>query len=298
MEETNLFKEHNNDSIIVYKSFYKDFFATIIKKVSFILPCIILLSIFIVGLLFCHFIDIDNHMAINLKNSFISPSFEYPFGTNQFGQNQLYSIFIGAYKTLALAFCATAINTILGIIFGIMWGTNKLFDKVMFVIKNIVDNVPLIFFYVLIIMFLGDGFIPLLIVVVIFGWVDFAYLVRNNLMIIKSKDYNKVSQLFKVPMRTRAFNNYLPSILPILFNNIALCIPKIVALEILISYFGFSFGGSYPSLGMLFYSSIYSNNYFIEPHVFFIPFAFLLTINLCTYFISKTISNNFIKERI
>jgi ABC-type dipeptide/oligopeptide/nickel transport system permease subunit len=138
----------------------------------------------------------------------------------------------------------------------------------MFIIKNLVDNVPMVFFYVLIIMLLGDGFTPLLLIVILFGWMDFACVIRNNLMIIKSKDYNKVTSLYKVPFHKRIINNYLPPIMPILFNNIAICIPKIIALEILISYFGFSFGSSNPSLGMIFYSSIYSNTYFTKPYIF------------------------------
>jgi oligopeptide transport system permease protein len=297
MKEASLFSEHKTQTNINYKSFYKDFFKNTFKKSSIIIPTIILLSIFIIGMVFCHFIDLNKHLQIDMTKAYISPSLEYPFGTNSSGQNQFYIVFIGTYKTLLLAFCATIINIVLGIIFGILWGTSKKFNAFMFIVKNLVDTVPMIFFYVIIVAIIGDGFIPLLLVVILFGWIDFACIIRNTLVIIKSKDYNKVSQLYNVPLHKIALNNYMPSILPILFNNIAVCIPKIIALEILISYFGFSFGSSDPSLGMLFYSSIYSNAYFRESYMFFIPFAFLFTINICTYLVGKTISNNFAKEK-
>ena len=291
-------KEENISDYIPHKSFYKDFARKTFKKSSFIIPSLILLTIFIIGLILCHFVDLETRVVIDMDKNYLSPSLSYPFGTNAFGENQLYLVLIGAYKTLLLSFIATLINLVIGIIIGMLWGTSKKIDSFMFVFKNLVDNTPLIFFYVLIVAILGDGFIPLLIVVTLFGWLEFACLIRNNLMLLKTKDYNKISKLYNVPLMKVAINNYLPSLLPLIFNNIALCIPKMIALEITVSYFGFSFGASYDSLGMLMYSSISNNSYYTYPHLFLIPFIFLFIINLCTYFISKTVSNNFVKEEI
>lgn len=298
MKENKLFEEHQETQTLVSKSYYRDFFAVTLTKLSFVLPTIMILLLFIIGFIFCHFFNIERYLEIDMTSVFIPPCFKYPFGTNGSGQNQFYLVFIGVYKTLLLSFVATFINLILGIIIGIFWGVNKKADSLFLTLKNILDNTPLIFFYVILVTIMGDGFIPLLIVIILFGWLDFAFIIRNNLQLINSKDYNKVSMLYNIPLYKRAINNYLPSILPILFNNIALCIPKMIALEIMISYFGFSFGNSYPSLGMLIYSTISNSTYFTNPHMFLIPFIFLFIINICVYFISKTISENFLKEKI
>jgi len=299
MNDSNLFLESTDkSSVAVKRNYYKSFAKEVLKKPSFIIPTIILIVLFITGFVLCNFINVESELVINMDKKYLSPSFRYPLGTNAFGQNQFYIILIGTYKTLLLAIVATFINIIIGIIVGSLWGTSKKVDSFMFIFKNLVDNTPLIFFYVIIVLLLGDGFIPLLIVVTLFGWLEIAYLIRNNLLLIKSKDYNKVSRLYKVPLRKIVINNYLPSILPILFNSIAISIPKMIALEITIFYFGFSFGNGNPSLGTLLYTAISYNTYFIYPHIFFIPFAFLTTINLCSYFISKTISNSSSKEVI
>ena len=118
------------------------------------------------------------------------------------------------------------------------------------------------------------------------------------MMILKVKDYNKVSKLYKVPLHKVALNNYLPSILPVLFNRLALCIPQTLALEVTISYFGFSFGSKKPSLGVILYNSISRSTYFTHSYLFYIPLIILFIINVCFYFISKTISNKFTKEEI
>ena len=298
MEDNKLFNEAICNNTITHRNFYKDFFKATFKKTSFIIPFLIISLIFIVGFIMCNFTEFANIKDINLELSFSSPSLKYPFGLNEFGQNQLYLVLICSYKTLLLAFIVTLINTTIGIFIGIAWGSSKNFSRVMFIVKNVLDNVPLIFFYIIVISLLGSGFISLLIAFILFGWIEMATITRNNLTIIKSKDYNKISQLYDVSLFKRAINNYLPAILPILFNNIALCVPQIIALEMSISYFGFSIGENSTNLGTLIYSSISNNTCIKYPHLFIIPFLFLFIINTCIYLISKTISTNFIKEEI
>jgi len=283
---------------LIYDGYYKNFFKTILTKLSFILPVLILFSIFITGFIFTYFIDENIVFSTNMNNIYHKPSLKYPLGTNALGQNQIYLTFIGAYKTLLLAFIATTINTLIGIVIGVLWGSSSKFNNVMFLIKNLIDNTPMIFVYIIIIAFLGDGFIPLLLVVILFGWLETATLIRNNITIIKNKDYNQISRLYKVPLHKIAINNYLPSILPILFNRIALCVPQVIALEITISYFGFSTSSKSPSLGVLLYNTLSNNSFFNHPFMFFVPFIFLFIINLCIHIISKTISINFTKEEI
>ena len=280
----------------VYRNFYKDFFNSIIRKPTFLMSFFLLFSLFITGFIFSNFIDTSKQLSINFDIANLKPSSNYLFGTNSFGQNLLHLVLIGSYKTILLATISTFINIILGTILGIIWGSSKKFDSFMFFIKNFTDNTPLVLFYIIIALVLGDGFIPLLLVIILFGWIEFAYIIRNYLIIIKSKVYNKVSQLYHVPFHKIAINNYVPAVLPLLFNNIALCMPKIISLEIMISYFGFSFGSSNPSLGSIMYHSISNNTFFDSPHLFYIPFIFLLLINTCIYFSCKAISGAFPKE--
>ena len=283
------------DNKLIERNYYKEFLKKTLKSPSFIIPFSVLTLMFIVGFIFSNFVNLDSYLNINLEKQFILPSLQYPFGTNAFGQNLFPLILIGAYKTILLSLIATFINTLIGMIIGVLWGLSSKVDSVMFVVKNLIDNIPLIFLYIIIISLLGDGFIPLLIVVILFGWIDTAAIIRNNIMLLKTKDYNKISKLYNVSVFKIAKNNYIPSILPILANRIALCIPQIISIEITISYFGFSLGND-NSLGVILYNSISNNNYFSYPHLFIFPFLLLSTINLCIVLIGKALSKNFTKE--
>lgn len=296
MNENNLFSQASNLEIYSSKNYYSSYGKATLKKLKFLLPLIIFSIIFIISFVTHYFVNEEWYLKIDFDKAYISPCLKFPFGTNEFGQNQFYIIMSATYKTLLLAIIATIIDGIIGVIIGILWATKKRFNSVMFVIKNLFDNTPMFFFLIIISLILKEGFIPLLIVIVLFQWIEFAYITRNNLIIIKSKDYNKVSQLYNVPFRKIAINNYLPSLLPILFNNVALCIPKIINLEITVSYFGFYIGGKSNSLGTLIYTSITDNSYFMHPYTFIIPFTVLFVINLCIFFMGRTLSKTFTKE--
>lgn len=287
---------NKSSSNIVKQNFYKDLFRNICKKKSFIIPLIILFILYLSGFFIVTFINEENYMAVNFDLGLLPPSFKYPFGTNDYGQNQFYQILVGCYNTLNLAIIATFFNLILGIIIGIAWGNSPKSDYLMIFIKSIFDNIPLLFFYIIIINALGNNAISLLIVVAIFGWVNIACLIRNNLLLIRNKDYNVVSKLFKTAFKDKAINNYLPSLLPIIYNSISISISEIIAFEITVAHFGFSIGENSISLSKLLYTSISTNSCFTNPYLLVIPLIFIIIINLCFYYIGKTISDFSLKR--
>jgi len=282
--------------VITKQNFYKDLFKNICKKKAFIIPLIILSILYIIGLCVALFVDKESYMKINFDLGLLPPSSKYPFGTNDYGQNQFYQILAGCYNTLNLSIIATLANLLLGIIIGIAWGNNPKSDYLMIFIKSVFDNIPILFFYIIIINALGNNSISLLIVIGLFGWVSIACLIRNNLLLIRNKDYNIVSKIYKTPFKDKAINNYLPSLLPIIFNSFAISIPEIISFEITVAYFGFAIDENSISLGKLLYNSISTNSCFTNPYLFLIPLIFIIIINLCFYYIGKTISDFSLKR--
>lgn len=276
-------------------NYYKDLFSKLFKKSSFIISLTILTLLFIVSFFYYHFSS-EDVFSFNFDNAFISPNRDYLFGTNSYGQNQFNLIFIAIYNTLKLAFIVTLIRIILGCIVGILWGTYTKLDTFFILIRNVLNNIPMVFVYVIIISSLGNSFTTLVLTISLFGWMSHASLIRNNLILLRNRDYNKMSKLLKTPFIKVAINNYLPSVLPIIFNSIAISFPSIIALEVTLSYFGFSLGSHSISLGGIIYDAIANNNCFANPYLLIIPFLFLLIINLCFFSISKNISSVSNKE--
>ena len=128
-------------------NYYKVLLKKLARTPSFMVPCLILLSLFIFS--FIVFMLYDNSLEANLNNSFLSPNLKYIFGTNEYGQNFFVVIFIGIFNTLILSALVSFINLILGGIVGIIWGHSTKMDAFMIILKSVLDNIPSIFFYII-----------------------------------------------------------------------------------------------------------------------------------------------------
>ncbi len=272
------------------KNYFKSLFSYVFKKKDFIISLVILTTIFIAGLVMRCSKLFENLYTINLEKAFLPPSLKHIFGTNEFGQDMFYLVITGSFNTLCFSIFITITNIIIGTIIGIMWGNNQKLDLFIIFLKGILNNIPLIFIYILFIFFFGINYHSLFIIIILIGWIDVACLVRNNLIIIRNKDYNTYSKLAKTPFLYKALNNYLPAILPVIFHYFALSIPQVISIEVNVSYISFPVSNGYSSLGMLVYSSIYDNNCMMYPHLIIFPLIFLVIINMCVYKIGKSLS--------
>lgn len=272
-------------------NYYKRLFSNLFHKFSFVFPLIILFVIYISCLITFLFVNKSHYLSIDLNKAYIFPNTQYPFGTNNYGQNQFYLILIATFNTLNFSFLAMLANIILGSIIGIIWGSNKKTNSLMFTIKAIVDNIPLFFLYLIFASTFRTINFSLFFIAIIFSWINVACLVRNNIIHIKEKDFNKISKLYKTPFLKTVINNYLPSLLPILFNSSGLIIREIISLEITLSYFGIAFFENNLSLGGILYSALAKNSTCSHPYLFIIPFAILFIINMCFFYVSKAVSS-------
>lgn len=275
-------------------SYYKNLFNKLFKSFSFIFPLFILVFIFIFCFCVVNFTNTSN-ISINLENSFITPCKNHIFGTNEYGQDVFTLLCISVYNTLKLAALVTLANLIVGAILGIIWGSSSKADAPMIAIKGLLDNIPSIFFYLIIFSVFGNNFIPLLLLIVIFNCFDLSCLIRNNLLLTRNKDYNKISKLLKTSKIKIAINNHLPSLLPIIFNSIATSFINVISLEITLSYFGLKILPK-ATLGQLLYSSIYNNHFFSYSYLLLIPLTILIIINLCFFYLGKSVSSIANKE--
>ena len=167
--DNNLFKIATSKEQSPKRSYYKDFTNKTLKNLEFIIPSTILLIFFVTSFIIYNFVDSSSYLKINFDKSFISPCLRYPFGTNEFGQDLFFIIMSATFVTLLLSLIATIIDAIIGVIIGVLWATNKKFNSIMFVVKNLFDNTPMIFFFIIISLFLKEGFIALLIIIILFS---------------------------------------------------------------------------------------------------------------------------------
>lgn len=276
-------------------NFYTDLSISLFKNKGFIISLFTILTIFFAGLIL-KLPRFEFLGSINLEKAYLRPSYSHIFGTNKFGQDMFFIIMTGCFNTICFSLIITIINIIIGTLVGALWGSSNKLDFLVIFIKGILDNIPMFFVFITFLIFFGNSYVSLFFIIIIFGWINVACMVRNNLIHLRNKDYNIYSKSINTPFFKRLIYNYFPSLIPIVFNYFAISIPQVISIEVTISYLAFPINSSSTSLGTIIYSTIYENNCMTYPHLLIIPLLMLIIINLCVYTIGKTISKHSIKE--
>ena len=78
-----------------------------------------------------------------------------------------------------------------------------------------------------------------------------ARFVRNQIIIIRDREYNLASRCLGTPTRRIILKNLLPYLVSVIMLRIALAIPTAIGSEVFLTYIGLGLPVSIPSLGNL-----------------------------------------------
>lgn len=83
------------------------------------------------------------------------------------------------------------------------------------------------------------------------GWLEMARFVRNQIIIIRDREYNLASRCLGTPTMRIILKNLLPYLVSVIMLRIALAIPSAIGSEVFLTYIGLGLPISIPSLGNL-----------------------------------------------
>ena len=241
-----------------WKSVFRVFFRKKINLVMIAMLVIILLTAFIMPSFWIYdsMENVTNPLTYNLSPKaamayFGGFSFKYLLGTGAMGNSILYGIIASSKTSLTLSFICAAINMTIGILMGAVWGYSKKFDVVMLVVYQIIANVPGILLVSVLVYILGSGFWSLVFALTITGWLGIAYFFRNQVMIIRDREYSLASRCLGTPITRMVSKNILPFLTSVIVTLLATELPSYISSEVFLSYIGIGLSASVPSLGRM-----------------------------------------------
>jgi oligopeptide transport system permease protein len=83
------------------------------------------------------------------------------------------------------------------------------------------------------------------------GWLGTALFVRNQIIIIRDREYNLASRCLGTPTRRIIIKNLLPYLVSVIMLRMALAIPDAIGSEVFLTYIGLGLPLDIPSLGNL-----------------------------------------------
>lgn len=179
------------------------------------------------------------------------PDSRFWFGTNSIGQDLWSRVWSGTRTSLMIGFFVAMIEAIIGITVGVLWGYVRKLDFAFTEIYNVLDNIPSTIILILFSYVMKPSVISLIIAMCLTRWIGMARFIRNQILIIRDRDYNLASRCLGSPTRRIILRNLLPYLVSVIMLRMALAIPEAIGSEVFITYIGLGLPNDIPSLGNL-----------------------------------------------
>ena len=180
-------------------------------------------------------------------------SLHYLLGTGSAGQSTFDAVWVGSRISITLAFICAAINMTIGVVIGCIWGFSKRVDIFMTEVYNIIGNVPMILTVSVMVMIFTASFWTMVLALCVTGWLFIGYFMRNQVIIIRDREYNLASKCLGTSTFKIAMKNILPFMTSVIVTVLATEIPSYISYEVFLAYIGM--GMSDMSLGRLVYEA-------------------------------------------
>ena len=173
------------------------------------------------------------------------------FGTNNIGQDLWARVWAGTRTSLLIGVIVAMVEAVVGIFVGVVWGYVRKLDRVMTEIYNILDNIPSTIVLILISYIIKPGLSTLVFAMCLTGWLGMARFIRNQIVIIRDRDYNLASRCLGTGTFRIILKNLLPYLVSVITLRMALAIPGAIGSEVFVTYIGLGLPADMPSLGNL-----------------------------------------------
>ena len=163
---------------------------------------------------------------------------KWVLGSGASGQSTFDAIWYGSSISISLALVCAAINMLIGVLIGAVWGFSRKVDIVMTEVYNIVANVPYVLLISVIVLIMSASFWSMVFALTVTGWIGIAYFIRTQVIIIRDREYNLASRCLGTPITRIATKNILPFLTSVIVTLIASEIPSYISYEVFLSYIG------------------------------------------------------------
>lgn len=193
--------------------------------------------------------DVVTVCESRLRN--VPSSRAFIFGTNNIGQDLWARVWSGTRTSLWIGFVVAFFEAFIGIAVGVLWGYVRRLDRIITEIYNVMDNIPNTIILILISYIMRPGIGTLIFAMSLTRWLGMARFIRNQIVIIRDRDYNLASRCLGVSSTRIMMKNLLPYLVSVIMLRMALAIPSAIGSEVFITYIGLGLSVDTPSLGNL-----------------------------------------------
>jgi ABC-type dipeptide/oligopeptide/nickel transport system permease subunit len=191
-------------------------------------------------------------------------TWDHPLGiAPNTAEDNLARLLLGLRTSLLIAFIATVVSTIVGVVIGLAAGFSRgWLDRVISFVIDLFLSFPFLLGALALAPILVDRFgdtaetlgraqfIALILILVVFGWMSLARLVRGQVLSLREREFIQAAEVIGAPTRRILFKELLPNLVAPIVIAISLGLPAFVTAEAGLSFLGIGLTGQ-PSLGQI-----------------------------------------------
>jgi len=217
---------------------------------------------------------------LNLSTRLLPPTASHWFGTDELGRDVLSRTVYGARVSLTVAVAVVGVSLVIGVSLGMLAGFyGGYVDTVVNVyLSNAFLALPGILLAITLVAFLGPSLFNLILALALAGWVNYARLVRGQVLSVKEREYVQAARSLGATDLHLMVRHILPNILQPLLVQAAVGMAAAVLAEATLSFLGLGVQPPTPTWGAMLNDA--RSHLFESPYLMFFPAVFLA---LCVF---------------
>ena len=214
---------------------------------------------------------------VKLKN--MPPSWQHPFGTDQYSRDLLTRVLLGARISLAVATLAVLMSMTVGTAYGLIAGyAGGVVDSVMMRVLDGFLSIPRVLLLIAVLTLWNP--VPLSGLIVLLGatgWFGVSRIVRTQAMSTRHVEFVDAARALGASDTRILFRHLLPNIITPVIVTATLAVGNVIALEAGLSYLGVGAREPTPSWGSIFLDGVefFAGNWWV---VLFPGIAIVVTV--------------------
>ena len=214
------------------------------------------------------------YFDIDLPNKNQAPSWVHWFGTDDLGRDIFMRIWYGARISLLVGILAALIDMFIGVLWG---GTAALaggiIEELMMRAADVLYAIPYMLVVILSAVFLGTGFVSILVSMTIMGWITMARIVRGQVAKLKHEEFVLASKALGASFSWILFRHLIPNAIGPIIVTLTLTIPSAIFTEAFLSFLGLGIQAPMASWGTMANDGLPALSYY--PWRLFFPACFI-----------------------
>ncbi|NCB62531.1 MAG: ABC transporter permease [Clostridia bacterium] len=229
----------------------QELFRRMRKSNFFVIGAILVLAIIVMALLAPWISPHDPTQSV-LSMRLKPPQPGYLLGTDALGQDILSRLMVGSRVSLLISFSVVILTAIIGTALGIIAGFfGGVVDTIIMRISDIQVSIPPMILAVAVMAVLGNSTFNLIAVLVFTRWVQYARVVRGNVMMLRNKEFISASKVLGSSKVRIMFTQILPNVLTSLIIVASQEFGRTILTESSLSFLGLGVPPPAPSWGVM-----------------------------------------------